>query len=215
MTNCPGSCNAAYRAAVQRGDTDPGDPIPGEPVWCRQDQARIRRQLAELDDLAALLNMQADGHREQGGERGSRGVHQPSPSPIADELDELTRWLLDWEDAYRELPEHNWPSPPRRGMLASTRSTSIAWLGERLDGVLASPFAADFGREVSQWHRRLAVMVKAGTGRHIKPVPCPRCDHKALVWHEGDDHIRCEQCGRLLSLTDYDDLVRTAAQAAS
>jgi hypothetical protein len=211
MTACPGICNAAWRATVtpQRPEGE-GDPRPGEPVWCRPDQARIRRLLTELDDLAALLAYQADGHHEQAHAPARGNGHAPSPSPAADDLDELERTLLAWEDAYRDT--QGWPSPPRRGALAAVTTTTVAWLTAHLDGILASPFAEDFGGEVGQWHRELTGKTRAGTGRHRKPVPCPRCGLRLLTWEDGDDYVKCGGCNRHMSMGEYAEFTDAAAR---
>lgn len=209
MTTCPGSCNAAWRATSQ------GEPVPGDPAWCRPCQARIRRQFAELDYAAALYAMQADGHRELGGEPSRRNGHSPSPSPAMDTVEELTRFLLSWEDAYHDY--RGLPSAIRHGYLADVRSEVIAWLWERMDGLLAAPFAVDFGREVLDWHRGLLTMGKLGTGRHWKPAPCPWCGLRTLYKTDGDDHVACwnpgpPACRCRLSMDDYHALVDHAAR---
>jgi hypothetical protein len=203
---CPGTCNAAWR------NTDPrqrGDPIPGEPVWCPPCTARIRHQLTELDDLAALLNATADGHREQAHSPIQTARHAPSPSAAADTLDELTTTLQAWEDAYRELK--GWPSPPRRGYLASITTAVTAWLTSHLTGILDTPFAAEFGHEIRQWHKHLTDQTKAGTGIHSKPVPCPRCGLRLLVYTDGTDYVHCAGCNRHLTLDEYHEELAAAA----
>lgn len=207
---CAGPCNAAWRNTPE---DQRGEPVCGDPVWCPPCTARIRTALAELDDLAALLQATADGHREAPSSpvRGSR--HAPTPSAAADTLDELTSILQAWEDTYRELK--NWPSSPRRGYLASQTTASIAWLGAHLSGLLEAPFAAEFGTEIRQWHRQLSDATKAGTGKRRKLLPCPRCDLKTLVCREGDDYIRCDNpaCNRMLSLTEYDEYAAAAVRS--
>jgi len=175
------------------------------------DSARIRRLLAELDDLWPFLDFQTTGIRHQETEPGRGNGTSPSPSPAADDLDELERMLLAWEDAYRE--RRGWPSPPRRGSLAAATTTSIAWLTAHLTGILESPIAADFGQEVTQWHRELASKTRAGTGRHRKPVPCPRCGLRLLSWSEGDDYVTCSGCNRYMSLDEYHDQADVAARS--
>ena len=203
MTDCPGGCNASWRAFDEaRREASETQPWQGDPVWCHRCASSIRRCLPELDYLGALRAATADGHREQP-EEGTRrtGGHAPSPSPAADDLDELTRMLREWEAAYCETMNIN--PPIRHGYLADVRSEIIAFLTERLDTVLASPIAADFGREILQAHRELSSKAKAGTGQHRKPVACPRCGLKLLTWAEGDEHVQCSGCGRFLSMDEY------------
>ena len=212
---CPGSCNAWWRALDEDQQAASGhQPRRGEPVWCPPCQARIRRCLTELDYLGALLAAVADGHRErpEEGTRRSSG-HAPSPSPHADAIDELTRMLRDWETVYCEVMGIN--APIRHGYLADVRSEIIAFLTERMDTVLASPVAVDVALEVLQWHREFITSTKAGTGRHRKPVPCPRCGLKLLTWREGDDHVQCGGCNRHMTMNEYHAEVETATRAAS
>lgn len=207
MTACPGVCNAAWRAADCPEDQAPRE---GEPVWCAMDAARIRRLLAELDYLGALLAAVADGYREapEEGTRRSNG-HAPSPSPHADAIDELTRMLREWERIYCEVAGIN--TPIRHGYLADVRSEIIAFLTERLDTVLASPVAVDVALEILQWHREFVASTKAGTGRHRKPIPCPRCGLKLLTWEEGDDYVHCGGCNRYMTMDDYREELAAAA----
>jgi hypothetical protein len=75
----------------------------------------------------------------------------------------------------------------------------------------------DFGHEIGWWHNTLAALAKTGTGRHLKPVPCPWCDMRLLTWTEGDGHVACAApaCRYRAPLDEYDAMVRHAARAAS
>lgn len=228
--SCPGSCNDPYRKAVAAykqalADYDPLDPEqsrpeppeirpwPGNP-WCGRCRSRIREQLAELDDLAALLGAAADGHRASpGGERVSGSAEPPSPSRAGDDLDELTVMLSGWEGAYRDLRE--WPALTRRGNLASVLTTCVAWLTLHLDEILLAPFAADFGTEVMQWHRELTAKSKAGARTLRKPLRCPRCRLLLLTWTEGDADVRCgnPSCHAVIPLAEYENETERVAAA--
>jgi hypothetical protein len=238
---CPGrSCNGRYWAATDayRRDLAAYDPLNpetsrpeppgpdiiwgwGDPVWCSDCQALISLHLAQLDTLAALLAAEADGHRdageqEKGGKRGA-GSAPPSPSPAADDLDELARMLAAWEAIYRTLK--GWPSPPPRGDLASRETERIAWLSRHLRGILASDIAADFGAEVLQWHRGMARQAKAGVRTLRLPLRCPgrNCGWLTLTWTEGSDRVECgnPDCGLIMSRTEYDAEVERVATAAA
>ena len=210
---CPGGCNAWWRGLTedQRAASETR-PWQGDPVWCHRCAAAIRASLARLDYLAAMHAFTADGYREPGQDAPRRGVHAPSPSAAMDDAEELTGWLLDWEDAYRK--ERGLGASMRHGYLADVRSEVIAFLAERLDSVLAMPFAADFGTEVLQWHRELSSKTKAGTGQHRKPVPCPRCGLKLLTWREGDDHVQCGGCNRHMTMDEYQAEVAAGLERA-
>jgi hypothetical protein len=203
--HCPGSCNARLRRITAGNGQVPGDlaAVPGDPVFCARDAALIRRELAELDDLASIAAAAADGHRGAPERQRVGGTPQAaSPSPSADDLDELASMLRGWESAARGDD----PSP-RRGYLATEITTVTAWLTSHFDALITHPdLARDFAAEVREWHRRLAASSKAGTGRHQKGRPCPRCDRYSLVWAEGDDFVACgtPECGRLMSLDEYE-----------
>lgn len=132
------------------------------------------------------------------------------PAEAADTLDELVRILRAWEDAYREL--QGWPSPPRRGYLATVTTSTVVWLSVHLTGILETPFAADFGTEIRQWHRQLADQTKAGTGTHRMPVPCPRCGLKLLTYAEETGYVVCAGpgCNRHMTLDEAHDLKRVS-----
>ncbi len=182
---------------------------PGDPVWCSRDRAAIRKALAELDDLAALLESWSDGHRgASSGERtSSRRTTAASPSPIADTLDELYQSLAkveaDWRDAHPELP----PRPHRAGPEARPRT--IAWLLGQLDQILAHPGSVPFGRGVLAWQSRLQHLAKSDPVVRRRPVPCPRCDYRALRTRD-DGYTQCGHCGRLLSEDEYGELAEAA-----
>ena len=217
---CPGSCNAALRRArreykkaladydqalIDRA-ADPGLPEPerpeppdqkptlGEPVFCWRCTAMIRRELAELEDLAAPAQATADGYGAvPGGERVSGSPQGHSLSPSLDDLDELISVLRRWESVAVEGRTR-----PRRGFLALELTTVadqvllhfdrlISMTGRQAPAIQDSPtWAQVFAYDIRQWHRRLTGATKAGTGRHQKTaIPCPRCDRYSLVWEEG------------------------------
>jgi hypothetical protein len=240
VADCPGSCNYRYREARAAYDQalagyDPLDPHqsrpeapeirawPGAPIWCARDAAVIRRELAELDYLTAMLAMTADGQRgaRPGAKMPPKGKQHggPTASPTADLLEELAGDLREWESAVR-----GGEPLTRRGHLDTETSMMITWLcgqGQFAKAMLISrpvklpdgrevPWAVKFGEGVRHWHRRLVRITKAGTGVHHKPVRCPRCGELALYWTEGDDYVECKgkggTCGRLISIDEYDKL---------
>lgn len=231
---CQGNCNARWRdaqgaytaamalydpldAAQERPAPPTASPWPGEPVWCGRDSSRILAELAELDDLGALLAAAADGHRGAGaGQRVSGSPASLSPSPAADDLDELVSVLTGWQEAYSDVA--GWPSPPRRGVLSTRLTACVAWLRFHAparddgSGLLAHDgIAADFGGEVMAWHRRLAGAARAGTRRLRKPLRCPGCGLLTLLWTEGEDRVGCSMCPRILTYPEYELLVAQAA----
>ena len=230
---CPGVCNSrynkaqeeyvkaleAYDDATEERAGNPDIPEPEKPQapdirpwygnpFCPRCQARIRLRLAELDDLASIAAREADGHRSgPDAERvsGTRGTK--SPSPAADTLDELASVLRGWEAVARDKDG----TPPRRGYLASEITTTVCWLVAHFDPLITNPdIAEDFAREIGEWHRALIRLTKAGTARHVKPMPCPRCDARSLEWEEGTSHVECmnrdwghKECRKLMTLDEY------------
>jgi hypothetical protein len=204
VTACPGACNAAWRA------TGEGEPRPGDPAWCPADAARIKLKLAQLDYLAALRNFQVNGHHEQGRDPSHGNGHPPSPSPAADDLDELRSLLYESEDQYRALK--GWGPAIRHGYLAPVTTEIIAWLTAHFDGLMASALAEPFGLEVHTLHRRFAAVTRAGTGRRLGVVPCPQCQLRLLAWADGYDGLVCGNCGRHVTRDEYDQDVHATAR---
>ena len=103
---------------------------------------------------------------------------------------------------------------PSRGP-ASKRTECIAWLSERerLDGILASAMAEDFGFEVMQWHAELKAKSKAGVRNLRKPLRCPNCRLLMLKYTDGDKDVRCcnPECRQILSLPAYEAIVEHMA----
>lgn len=233
MADCPGNCNLRFRRAQDayrkaKADYDPLDPDtspPEEPrirpmdgnPWCLECAWQIRLQLAQLDTLAAL-RMSADGYAADAGpERVSGSRETASPSPHHDDVDDTARMLAGWEAAYRDL--RGWPSGPRHGDLAHQRTECAAWLLERLDGVLASAMALDFGTEIMAWHADLKSKTKAGVRTLKKPLRCPLsiggCGLLMLTYTDGDKYVRCcnPACAVLLPLPEYEAEVERQAAA--
>ena len=147
---CVGPCNnrlrkareeyqkalAAYDDAVEQRAADPSLPEPQKPEppeirpwygnpFCPRCQAKLRLRLAELDDLAAIVAREADGHR--GGpdaERVSGSRTTQSPSPAVDALDEMASAMRGWEAA-------------ARGKYDTPTTARVPRYGEHDDGVLA------------------------------------------------------------------------------
>jgi hypothetical protein len=231
---CPGSCNGPYRrrralyeAAVagyaRQLETRAGtDPIPEPPEapdiqpwtgnpWCLKCQGAIRSELLDLDDLAALIAVipPLAKPEETSAGRVSGSRDKPSSSARMDDLDELGEWLRSWEAIARGEEDPR----PRRGFLATERTTITAWLTEHFDPLITSPdVAADFGEEVRRWHRDLARRASAGRMTRHQNKPCPRCCLYTLWMIIGEDYIRCcnEDCKRALSREEYDALDQVA-----
>jgi hypothetical protein len=225
--SCPAFCNNQarrlwrdHKAAVQQWhDDDPqtrGEPpvapqvvvTQGEPVFCRSCTAQVRRCLIALDDLMSLLLTMADGHRAVGKKneqvRASRSVR--SPSPAHDDLDELVRWLGDFEQKYRS--SQGWLAASGRGVNAPTLTGQVSWLSAHLDSILGiKSIATDFGLGVLRRHSTLQDKTQTRPPVYHKPLPCPRCTRFSLFRHD-DDTVRCHnaKCNRVMAKEDYEEL---------
>lgn len=94
-----------------------------------------------------------------------------------------------------------WDPDARRTLTAAVRyldTWHTAWL--------SSPMAVDAGRETLSLARRAA----AATGRdrvvHHLPLPCLRCDARALRREDGSETVFCRSCDARWTADDYDRL---------
>ncbi|MGH3272349.1 MAG: hypothetical protein ACRDN1_25285 [Trebonia sp.] len=231
---CPGSCNSRFHKAWDAYERelaayDPLDPHTsrpeqpddtlireyGNPVWCTEHTSAIRLALAQLDDLACIYAASADGHRSQPAtQRVGGSTLVLSQSEAHDQLDELTSAITGWEHAYRD--HMRWAAPPPRGDLATVQTSCINWLSRQLDGILASPLAADFGREVLEWKPLVAARAKAGQRTLLLEARCPghQCGQRMLTWKEGTDRVECanRDCLHIMTKTAYDELSAVQAE---
>jgi hypothetical protein len=169
----------------------------GAPFWCLTDSSAIRSALVDLDEQMTLRLIAADGHGSLNlAERVSSSPDPVSPSPAHDQLDELVRWLRDWENAYREA--QGWSTAPYRGESAPALTSCVAWLTAHLDGILAHPeLAVGFGSGLLSWHSELAAAAKTKPRRISMQMRCPQCHLATLSKLEGEDRIECRNrdCG--------------------
>lgn len=193
--DCPGRCNAPYRAAEDRrtkqGIEHELEPRVGDPLWCKPCTTSLRGDLTDWPGLAPqLADEVASGVRAAGGEyvSGSKNapVHQhEAPSFL---LDEAARFLTDWAAVIardRRLAPRE--AHPGRDTFAAIE-TACTFLRIHLDWHLAARpaaehwAAAEFGLELAALTRR----ARALTGtvepepERIIGIPCPNCDRKAL-----------------------------------
>lgn len=234
---CPGRCNsgvrraaAAYEAAIAQWRPDSGEeppeppklrPWPGEPAWCSACSATLRACLADLDELLALRLIMADGFQTAGEQLVGRvhGTKQnpASLSPGQDDLDEIVRWLRDWEDAVRD--SQGWMTAPYRGTNAPALTGVVSWLLTHLDLILNHrDMAEPFGLELLRNHSRLQALTSTKPPLTHKPLPCPGreaggqpCRRRSLFLHE-DGMIRCSNhnCRRVLTEEEYAGLEEQA-----
>lgn len=184
-------------------------PWYGEPAWCRSCTGAIRRCLSDLDELMSLRLVMTDGYEQPGAAERVNGSKEPrSPSPAQDDLDDVVRWLVGWENTYRGAQTPVWPMAPYRGVAAPALTSTVAWMLTHLDGILMNAdFAAEFGGEILQEHARLQRLTSTRPPMKHKPLVCPRCQRLSLFLHD-DETIRCRpseavDCGRIMTAREY------------
>lgn len=208
-TDCPGKCNAAYRAAEARVQLHGGEhdlePRPGEPVWCAPCVTELRGALTDWPELASrLLEEIGSGVRAQAGEYVSGSKNRPiheheAPSLL---LDELAEWLPEWAASIardRGLPER--PGARRGADPVAVIDDACAFLRIHLDWHLngraaqerqaaldVAQAARDFGDELGRYTRRARTITGSQEPEPVRiiGVACPNCDRKALE-HEIED----------------------------
>jgi len=180
----------------------------GDPTWCGRCAALVVRALAELDDLAAVLEANSDGHRGQVSEgKVSGGSGTTSPAPVAELLDELYGMLTAVEDQWR-LHRGYATRPARSHRGAHARTVCVSWLLTEAHAILRtrSQGSVTFGTTVLRWHRRLQAAGHTRPDPTRLPVRCPRCTWRALRRRDdGSGYVGCEQCGRLMTEAEYQD----------
>jgi hypothetical protein len=183
-------------------------PWYGEPIWCRGCKASITRCLSDLEDLMSLRLAMTDGYEQPGrhGERVTGSKEQRSQSPAQDDLDDVVRWLVGWENAYRQSQGARMASYV--GTNAPALMTVVSRLMPLLDAILAHPdLAQDFGEEVFREHARLQRLTTTRPALRRKPLPCPKCEHLSLFLRD-DETVRCareqENCGLIMSPKEYE-----------
>lgn len=189
-------------------------PTRGKPVWCQKCASHVRRALSDLDDLAALLEQWADGHRgaTSGEKVTTKRTEAPSPSPITDTLLVLYDDLTEVEDHWRSA--RGYTHRPNRGRNGHARLSSVSWLMGQLSDILADSGSEKFGRSVLSWQRRLQELTRSEPVRRPRPGRCTRCQDRAL-WTRDDGYTECGSCGRLYSEEDYqEDVVDAQAPKA-
>jgi hypothetical protein len=182
-------------------------PWYGEPIWCRGCRASIARCLSDLEDLMALRLAMTDGYEQAGhGERVNGSKEARSPSPAQDDLDDMVRWLVGWENTFRESQGARAAS--YLGVNAPALMTVVSRLLPLLDVILVhADLAAEFGTEIFQEHGRLQRLTTTRPPMKHKPLVCPRCQRLSLFLHD-DETIRCRpselvDCGRIMTAKEY------------
>ena len=231
---CPSRCNWRWREAmdayekavekwVARGsrgeEPQPPatEPWPGEPVLCRKCASIARGALRELPlAYTALASMKyLTRTASASDERRGRSDVPPSPSPGADQQDEICRTVTAWEDDLRQHLRH--VAAHDTGDQAGDLAASVEYLNRNWQAMVERvECAGDFADEISRLHRVAVAMCKNKPVRKHLPAPCPSCDMLTLVQEEGFAgkpwYVECAErlggCGRLYQESEYRWLIQ-------
>lgn len=183
-TACPGRCNTSYRNTPDNG----AQPVPGEPVWCPGCAGIIRTALRALPtayralDAVPYMTPRAPSDDLATHVSGSR--ERPSPGPGVDLRYEMSRTMCSWEDDLRvhlRVRAAHLPDGSERALQTAVRFLNGNW--ERAIG--RPECSREFGDETWSLYLRTLRMVKNDRPRRKLSIPCPRCDVRAMVQHEG------------------------------
>lgn len=229
---CPSRCNWRWREAMEayenavekwvtrgcKGDEPQPpetEPWPGEPVLCRKCAAITRSALRELPVAYRALDSMKYLTRTASTDDGRRGRSDtaPSPSPGADQQDEICRTISMWEDDLRQHLRHS--AAQDTGVQHADLAASVDYLNYNWRAMSErTECAGDFADEISGLFRISVAMVKNKPARKHLPSPCPTigCRKKALIQEEGlaggPWYIECSErlggCGRLYSENDFE-----------
>ena len=231
---CPSRCTRnwrraveAYEAAVEKwigagciGDEPkPVETRPwfGDPVLCLKCAAVTRGSLRDLPRAYDALNSAKFLTRSASADEERRGRSDvpPSPSPGADQQDEICRTIAAWEDDLRHHLQHATAADTGEGradLVASVEYLNRNWQAM----VEREECAAEFAEDVDRLFRTSVAMVKNKPVRRTLDTRCPSCDVKALIQEEGTPgrpwYVECSSrlggCSRLYSETEYDFFIR-------
>lgn len=225
-TQCPGSCNNAWRRAEeqQAADGTPHD-IPvtwGQPIHCPRCVQRTHAQLAELPELIVAIGLEAV-YGTAAKTTGTIGrTHVPAWPGQASRLltDHIVGGLVELEDDLRDL--RHLRHRPGRGTEAKTAAGAIRFLTTHLDWALTHHPAAhethdrnsaNPAAQIAGWHRTAQRFTRRDPRLEHHRIPCPRCELLTLFRADGDDYIECRNiaCQLLLTPGEYHDHTRRLA----
>jgi hypothetical protein len=231
-TDCPGACNAAYRAAerrkTERGTEHQLTARPGQPVWCPPCVTSVRGALADMPELTVLLHMQILRATAAEGEFVSGSREQPlyPGDAYALAIEELAVFLGDWEDTVREqrnlegMRHYTDRHPVTIDNAARFLPAHLTWLlAQHPDREMSE----GFGLDLLALHHKAQAMTKSQEVRpeHCDGVLCPNCDLRALEWEvdtagRATGDVRCRVCRPKFVMTagEYEQWTKMLAHEA-
>lgn len=111
---------------------------------------------------------------------------------------EVTRWETTTRD-FLGLPH------PAKRRAAVAFAAGCSWLAARLDN--AATAGPQHAHALNKLHNRARDVLGHSPLVHRLDAPCPSCDVRALIRHNGADHITCAVCGTRWTEAHYRLLV--------
>lgn len=164
---------------------------------CRECRARVAAALAEAPKLyvRGIQGLPATSHAL------SEKLSQPRPgptSPLRDVMlelcDDMARALAAWEAATKARAGLTTPSVMVRPGYAVQRSAGV--VAAYLTEALAPPYGLAHARRTLSLTGALRERLGLNPLVHNLAAPCPRCNTRALIRRDGDDHVSCRLCGQ-------------------
>ena len=166
---------------------------------------QVAADILELSQLLMSTSQTGDARVS-----GTRELPSPIRLGIFDLRGQITETVVG---AAQMVADHDgatirirWPEGEFDPMAVRVKAAAD-FLTPRVDRLLE--LGLGLALEITSLHARVRVV----TGRthlvHRLPAPCPWCDQRALVRHNGSAMVQCEHCGKEIDERHYDWFVRT------
>jgi hypothetical protein len=183
-------------------------------AFCQPCEDLIARKLESLPGLWQVLNampapVTGPGERVSGSREPRYWAREGVWFAAEAIVEAVQRWgldlckSLDWEP----LP---WMTEP-----GLRPAGGVRWLSSRLSSLLAQDTGPEVGMDILRVAFRASRAAGADRPVECKTVPCPGCDAMGLRHRDGDDHVKCSACNRVMSLDEYDQSVGLRAAYAA
>jgi len=137
------------------------------------------------------------------------GSRAPGNAFATDVLDLLVRCAADWAGYAEGLAIDRYDRMPHpHGREAQRFATTLDYLYLHADRLLDSGLAEEFNRKVVRMTLVARRAVHADDPIAHLPAPCPRCNRKALIRHNGKDQVVCAACRSIWPCEQYEFLCR-------
>jgi hypothetical protein len=208
---CPGYHNDSWRAEeTDDPDHENNPPHHGDPIWCPRCTERLRSALAYMPQLADNLLTEIDDGT------GAPAIHRQQAHAFL--LDQIRDVLTQWEDETRDARGLT-PRPTGVRQVPAIHAAATFLLAHLDWNLTKAPDCYDpagltraFVDRVHRIDRQGMYLTQADEPKPIDciGVRCRGCGQLGLVRgvdRSGvqSDEVRCENCGRRMTLKEYED----------